>query len=406
MPAIAAHLGGLPRTFWLLWLGTIVNRLGSFILPMMQLYLTSKRGLTIPQASLLISLYGFGCFFANPLGGWMADRFGRKPTMIIGLVLAAAAMLGIGFARDVNELIVAMAFFGLVNDIYRPASMALLSDVVKPEDRVRAFTHLYWAFNLGAAVAPPIAGYFADRDLFQALFIGDAATTLLLALIIFSFIPETKPKDAGPRESTWKGLSAPFTDKAYLPYLGVCFLLSLVFFQFLVAMPADMNAHGFTKTQIGWAFGLNGLLIILVQPFTAKSIALGNRAKVLATASLLIGAGFGVYAFAGERVSVWLLGVVLWTAGEILMSPVNSSIVADMSPDHQRGRYQGAYAMAWSVAWIVAPLAGGHGPTGLGTKAFWGACFVIGVVTALLQLAIAPARRRRMLELHGKALSD
>lgn len=80
--------------------------------------------------------------------------------------------------------------------------MALLSDVVKPEDRLRAFTHLYWAFNLGAAIAPPIAGYFADRDLFQALFVGDAATTLVLALIIFLFIPETRPEESGRKKES------------------------------------------------------------------------------------------------------------------------------------------------------------------------------------------------------------
>lgn len=127
---------------------------------------------------------------------------------------------------------------------------------------------------------------------------------------------------------------------------------------------------------------------------------------MLALATLLNGAGFGIYAFAGRTVGVWLFGVVLWTAGEILMAPVNSSIVADMAPDHQRGRYQGAYAMSFAAAWIVAPLAGGLGLSALGTRWFWGLCFALGVVTAVLQFVIAPARRRRMLELHGKALTD
>lgn len=405
-PAISAHLGGLPRTFWLLWFGTIINRLGSFILPMMQIYLTSQRGLTVEQAALLISLYGAGCLFANPIGGWMADRIGRKPTMIVGLTLSSSALLCIGFARNTHELIFAMAFFGLVNDIYRPASMAVLSDVVPPEDRLRAFTHLYWAFNLGAAVAPLVAGQFA-RDHFKALFIGDAATTLLLMMVIIFTIPETTPAHKGPRESAWRGLSAPFFDKAYLPYLGVSFLTALVFFQFLVAMPADMKLHGFTEKQFGAAVALNGLLIILIQPFLTRSITRSKRSRVLALAALLNGAGYGVYAFAANAMWIWVFGVVLWTAGEILMAPVNSSIVADLAPDDQRGRYQGAYAMAWAVAWIVAPALGGFGLVRLGSAWFWLGCFVVGIATCVLQFVIAPARRKRMLELHGdKAMAD
>ena len=405
LPAISAHLGGLPRTFWLLWLGTVINRLGSFFLPFMQIYLTAQRGLSVEKAALMISLYGFGCLFANPLGGWMADRFGRKPTMVIGLLLAVVALLGVGFARSINELIAALAFFGLVNDIYRPASMAVIADVVKPADRLRAFTHLYWAFNLGAAVSPLLAGFFA-KEHFQALFLADAATTLLLVLLIVAYIPETKPADSGPRESTWKGLSAPFTDRAYLPYLGVSFLMALVFFQFLVAMPADMKMLGLSEKQFGAAIALNGLLIILVQPFTTRSISVGKRARILALAAVLTGAGFGVYGFASEGMSIWIVGVVLWTAGEILMAPVNSSIVADLAPGHQRGRYQGAYAMSYAVAWIVAPALGGFGLTRLGHGGFWASCFVVGLVTAALQFVIAPARRRRMLELHGRADTD
>ena len=144
-----------------------------------------------------------------------------------------------------------MAFFGLVNDIYRPASMAVIADVVPPKDRLRAFTHLYWAFNLGAAVAPLVAGLFA-REHFQTLFLADAASTLALAAVILFTIPETRPAGEGPRESAWAGLSAPFTDRAFLPYLGASLLVALVFFQFLVAMPADMKAQG---TGLGAGLG-------------------------------------------------------------------------------------------------------------------------------------------------------
>ncbi|NTX57420.1 MFS transporter, partial [Myxococcus sp. CA039A] len=77
-------VGGLPRTFWVLWLGTLVNRLGTFILPFLALYLTGERGFTVERAGLVASLYGAGAVVAGPLGGMLADRVGRRLTVAGG----------------------------------------------------------------------------------------------------------------------------------------------------------------------------------------------------------------------------------------------------------------------------------------------------------------------------------
>ncbi|RKG92041.1 MFS transporter, partial [Corallococcus sp. CA053C] len=65
--------GGLPRTYWVLWVGTFVNRLGSFVAPFLALYLTRERGFSVEQAGLVVSLNGAGAVLAAPLGGMLAD---------------------------------------------------------------------------------------------------------------------------------------------------------------------------------------------------------------------------------------------------------------------------------------------------------------------------------------------
>ena len=77
---------GLPRPFWVLWAGTLVNRAGSFVVPFLAIYLTQARGFSAAQAGIVAALYGAGAAVASPLGGyfdtvtaWALARVGRRP---------------------------------------------------------------------------------------------------------------------------------------------------------------------------------------------------------------------------------------------------------------------------------------------------------------------------------------
>ena len=52
--------GGLPRTFWFLWTGTLINRLGAFVVIFLAIYLTASAGFSQSQAGLVLGLYGVG----------------------------------------------------------------------------------------------------------------------------------------------------------------------------------------------------------------------------------------------------------------------------------------------------------------------------------------------------------
>jgi ABC-type dipeptide/oligopeptide/nickel transport system permease subunit len=79
-------LAGLPRTYWILWTGALINRLGGFVMPLLALYLTGERGLSVEQAGLVVSLYGAGALLSGPVGGALADRWGRRSTLVLALV--------------------------------------------------------------------------------------------------------------------------------------------------------------------------------------------------------------------------------------------------------------------------------------------------------------------------------
>jgi len=105
---------GLPRPFWVLFAGTLVNRVGGFVLVFLAIYLTEVRGLTTTQAGAVISAYGLGAIAGGPLGGALADRIGRRPTLVGSLIAGGASMLVLGLVTRTLSMAIAAAATGLL----------------------------------------------------------------------------------------------------------------------------------------------------------------------------------------------------------------------------------------------------------------------------------------------------
>jgi MFS family permease len=390
---LRAMVGALPRPFWFLWVGTLVNRLGSFVMPFMAIYLTEARGLSAAQAGLVIALYGGGGTVAAPLGGFLADHLGRRATMLTALAAGGVGMIALGFMQSVRAIALLIFLIAVTTEMYRPAMQAALADLVPPPDRPRAYGLVYWAINLGFACGLALAGVLAGVS-FLLLFIGDGLATLAFAALIWLGVPETRPAAAPAhhegRTSPWAGLVAPYRDPAFVGFLVLHFAVWLVFMQNATAMALDMTAHGVSKAAFGVVIGLNGVIIVLVQPLLGPFLARHDRSKTLAGGALLVGLGFGMNAIAGSA-PVYALGVVVWTLGEIAVLPVASTVVADLAPRDVRGRYQGAYGLSFGLATFLAPALGTLVLERAGSVPLWSGCVAIGCAAALGHLALGPA---------------
>ena len=80
---LATITEGLPPTYWLIWTGTLVNRVGGFVIPFLTLYLTVQRAIPVSRAALIVSLYGAGSFISQLTGGELTE----KVTSVTGLVI-------------------------------------------------------------------------------------------------------------------------------------------------------------------------------------------------------------------------------------------------------------------------------------------------------------------------------
>jgi MFS family permease len=380
----------LPRSFWVLWAGTLVNRLGGFVAPFLALYLVQGRGVRIEVAGVVVSMYGVGAMVASLLGGVLADRLGRRTTLLISLLVGPPLMLGLGLAHSITAIALLAALVGAVYELYRPAVGAMVADVVAAADRPRAYGHLYWAINLGAALAPVLAGLMARRS-YLWLFAADAATTFLYGLIVLVLVPETRPRGvAGVRPP---GLASLLADRLFLSFCGLTFVAAMLFNQGWTSLSLHLGSQGFSASTYGLVIAVNGVFIIALQPFAARLLGRFDRGRVLVGAALLLGAGLTANGLV-ERAWLYGVAVAVWTLGEIASMPLSSAIVADLSPADRRGRYQGMHSAAWGLGAAAAPTAGAL-LLGRGGGLLWWTCGAVAVALALGYRRFGDALRAR-----------
>ena len=290
-----SSLRALPRPVWILFLGTFLNKFGTFVVPFLTLYLT-RQGYSLASAGMAIGAYGVGHLVASLLGGHLADTIGRRKTIVLSMFSAAVAMMLLSQARSLPVIILLTAFAGLTGELYRPAASALLADLVSPGERVTAFAAYRIAFNAGWAFGPATAGFLTERGYFW-LFAGDAATSVLFGVVALFSLPRGVRHPPG--EAGWtEALQAFRTDKRFHQVLIASFAIALVFFQMSSTFGLHVTALGFSAATYGALISLNGVLVVLCElPLTTITRRFAAR-DVMAAGYLLVGAGFALNLFA------------------------------------------------------------------------------------------------------------
>ena len=401
---LVSLIEGLPPTYWLIWTGTLINRLGGFVIPFLALYLTAQRQIPVSTAALIVSFFGAGSFVAQLMGGELTDRLGRRPVMLMSYFITPIFMVTLGLARDLVLISLCTFIVGFFTDLYRPAVGAAIADLVPPESRTRAYGYNYWAINMGAAVAPLLAGLIADYNFF-ILFVADALTTAVFGFIVLFGIHETRPAEAHHasgmplRERAAQFKRAPIL----LIFSLITLFFGMIYTQGNVTLPLDMQSHGLSPRDYGAAIAVNGFLIILVTIPVSNLAAKWPRFETAAVAAVLIGIGFGFTALA-TNLSLFAVSVAIWTLGEIAATSVGPTIIADLSPIELRGVYQGIFGAAWGLSYFIGPLAGGWIYEHWGSNALWVGCLAIGFVIAFCYLALSAPARRHMARTNASSI--
>jgi MFS family permease len=381
LPSFRENLKALPPAAWILFGGTFINRFGTFVIPFLILYLT-RIGYTSAQAGLAVGAYGIGHLIASSAGGHLADRIGRRNTIVLSMFGSAASMLALSQARSYVAIVILTCITGSLSELYRPASYALVGDLVGDEHRVTAFGLYRLAVNLGFAAGPATAGFLADHS-FTLLFIGDAATSIVYGCIALFALPHGL-RTYVKTERTGEALRVAARDKPFVIFLLATLCITTVDFQLGSTFALHVKAAGFPSRVYGLLISMNGMLIVVFELAVTQWTRRFHPRPMIALGYLLAGVGFALTGLA-HTIPLLAATVVVWTLGEMISSPVASSYAVQLAPEQYRGRYLGLVMMMWSLGMMIGPPAGTF-VFERNPAAVWIACGILGITSAVLMM--------------------
>ncbi|MFW6102560.1 MAG: MFS transporter, partial [Chloroflexota bacterium] len=333
----------------------------SICMPFLSLHLYQDRGLSMTMVGIILLTGGLCSAVSQALGGALSDRFGRRPILLMATFISIFLYTGlavlIGISAPVWAIAVAYIAGRSILTITRPVISAMVADFTSKERLTEAYGILRIGANIGWAAGPAIGGYLATFLSYGWLFAIPALTCCIDSLIVFFFIRESS--SGVGRRVGFRSMLPNVDDPVFLVFVALSLLLFIVMGQMASTLSIfGVVRVGFSEAQYGLLLTLNGLIVIFFQyPMT---LALKRLAKfrALILGSLLYAVGYLSLGWITQF--GWALGAMaIITAGEIIHAPVTLSVIGELSPRDQRGRYMGIYGLSETIGISMGPLVGG-----------------------------------------------
>lgn len=407
--SLKSTYSGLPKSLYVILFARVVNSVGNFVFPFMTLLLTTKVGMGEQEVGKYLLLVSLLQIPGSLLGGKLSDVVGRKKISITFMVLAALCLLPCALLVDsptgiyyVPWFLILTAFF---NSIVGPTNSAMLNDLTTPDNRKQAFSLLYLGMNAGTAIGALVAGLMFNRFM-KLLFIGDAVTTLIAALILARYIRETKPTPEECRRIDATRIDEKgetgglFQALLRRPRLLLFSLLDTVF-AFVYAqtgfsMPLQAKAiFGDTlgATYYGTFNMINCVEVIVLTTAIAFMTRKIRAAYNVSIAGIFYAVGFGML-FITRNFWMFALSTVIWTVGEIVHATNIGVYIANHTPISHRGRFSAIINIITGVGHAISPLVMGAYITGRGVVNVWPIIFILSIAASLAMFVLGSTEKQ------------
>jgi DHA1 family multidrug resistance protein-like MFS transporter len=351
---------------FLLMLNTFIVLLGvGIIIPVLPAYLDYFHASGM-AAGLLVAMFGIMQFFLSPIGGRWADRFGRRPMLLAGLIMNGISHLLFAVADHIGLLYLSRMIGGIGLGFSMPASMAYVADVTDRENRAKGMGWISASVSLGMAVGPGIGGLLAEISI-RAPYYTAAVLSLLAALTVF-WLPETRRSQAhgqgaAPRPGGDAGLFSSIARSFHAPYfilLILGFILHFGLMNFETAFPLLANDYyAYTSREISIIITSGAIMGVIVQYFLLSRLIRRYGAVRLINGSLFLAAcTLSLLLAWGDLIYVLLVSMVFF-ASQSMLRPAISTLLSTRAGEHEQGYVQGLGNTYMSIGNVFGPLAAG-----------------------------------------------
>jgi MFS family permease len=395
-----------PPPFWVLMTGTFIDRLGTnLIMPFLAIYVVQRFDAKITQVGLIYTIFAISSGIGNFLAGALADRFGRRFALLLGLVCAATARIALGLANDFTGLYVAASLAGFFGAIGWPAQLAMTADLLGPHKRANGFSIQRVVINSTFALGPLAGGFLGPRIGYLPLFVADALTSYFVAVIVFSKLPETQPNQGqdAHRESftqTLAGYRRVLQDRTFVTFILISILTVTAYMQMSTTLSVFLiRFQDMSESFFGALVMLNALMVAFLQFAISQWASKKPLPLIMMAGTAFYLVGFGSYGLP-PSVPLFVVAMILITIGEMLVIPTGQALTALLAPPHMRARYVATERLNWITAQSLGPLAAASIMDHFDPRWVWYGCSIVCAISIVgfFQLYRSSKERFRAIE--------
>ncbi len=361
-PGFRSFSPALQRFF----LATVVNMIGSAALfGFVLIYFHEIRGIPLDRAGLAVGAMSFTMVVCTPASGFLSDRFGARRILTAGCLVSIVAGSLYSVVETFPDALAVSMLLGVGNALWFPSQSALLSLIVRPEERPAVSAFQRAALNLGAALGGVLGGFLVASDTlrsFQWLFAVNVLTYVIFLAVLPGMPSGRVHSDVAHADRP--GFAEVLRDRFFLRLLGTDVAIALGFGFLFAFMPVYASQLGIGKATIGILFMFGAASVVFTQIPTLRWASGRPRMNSLALMNVWFAAAFALM-LTTPHVAIWIaiaiiaIAQVLGGFGEAVLGAVRQPLTSDLAPPELIGRYFGLSVMVFQGCMGFANTIGG-----------------------------------------------
>ncbi len=350
-----------------LLLTVFIDMVGFGIIIPMTPFWAERFGASPALVTLLFATYSAFALVFSFVWGWVSDKWGRKPVLILSLMGSVMSFAWLGLADALWMLFAARALGGVFGANIAVAQ-AYVADITPPEDRAKGMGMMGAAFGLGFTIGPAIGGVLAGPDAanpdFRTPFFVAAGISFIAVVVGIVFLrePERHAAASVPRGviERFRGFAAVMSHPRIARPIAVIVMMAFAMagLESTYALWTE-RAHGWGPRETGYFFAYIGVLLVVIQGGLVRvAVKRFDEATCAPAATVAMTVGIGMIPWCDTIWLVYLSGALI-ALGFGLGNPMLNALISKGAPGDIQGAVLGASQSAQSLCRILGPITAG-----------------------------------------------